>query len=119
MSQEVLMVSRSSAYFHLERSYLRLAAEAAAEAAAAEDRFSCSRINRDSCYFTSFHFIGERKKVSFIVSRLLFKFELSIPLVPLDLNWRCYFQNHEKYIEMGSLSSLLKISENHFMRQFP
>ena len=41
MSQEVLMVSRSSAYFHLDRSYLRLAAEAAAEATAAEDRFSC------------------------------------------------------------------------------
>ena len=58
MSQEVLMVSRSSAYFHLERSYLRLAAEAAAEAAAAEDRFSWM-INRDCCYFTSFHFIGE------------------------------------------------------------
>ena len=57
MSQEVLMVSRSSAYFHLERSYLRLAAEAAAEAAAAEDRFSC-QIDWD-CYFTSFHFIGE------------------------------------------------------------
>ena len=59
MSQEVLMVSRSSAYFHLERSYLRLAAEAAAEAAAAEDRFSCSRIDGEDCYFTSFHFIGE------------------------------------------------------------
>ena len=41
MSHEVLMVSRSSAYFHLERSYLRLAAEAAADATAAEDRFSC------------------------------------------------------------------------------
>ena len=55
MSQEVLMVSRSSAYFHLERSYLRLAAEAAAEAAAAEDRFSC-RVDWD-CYFT-FNFTG-------------------------------------------------------------
>ena len=55
MSQEVLMVSRSSAYFHLERSYLRLAAEAAAEAAAAEDLFSW-RIDWN-CHFT-LHFMG-------------------------------------------------------------
>ena len=78
MSQEVLMVSRSSAYFHLERSYLRLAAEAAAEAAAAEDRFSC-RIDWD-CYLIS-HFISLKERiVSFIVSRLLFNLScLSCP----------------------------------------
>ena len=44
MSHDVLMVSRSSAYFHLDRSYLRLAAEAAAEATAVEERFSCQII---------------------------------------------------------------------------
>ena len=73
MSQEVLMVSRSSAYFHLERSYLRLAAEAAAEAAAAEDRFSC-RVDWH-CYFT-FHFIEGEDSLIHCFSTPL-QFELS------------------------------------------